>query len=204
MTINVAQIVLASSSSYRKKQLSQLGLTFRDQAPNCDESPLIGESAQHLAQRLSREKAHSLAHNYPQHIIIGSDQTAECSGEILGKALSEEKAIEQLQLCNGKLVTFFSGIAVLNSNSGKLLEETVATHVHFRQLTHAQIEYYVRFDNPIYCAGSFKCESLGIALFSKIESEDPSALIGLPLIKLSEMLTAVGVDVLQPAELKNQ
>lgn len=200
MTTNVAQIILASSSSYRKKQLEQLGLAFCVQAPNCDESPLIGESAQHLAQRLSREKAHSLAHDYPQHIIIGGDQTAECRGEILGKPITEEKAIEQLHACNGKLVTFYSGVAILDSHSGELIEETVATHVHFRQLTHAQIEYYVKVDQPIYCAGSFKCESLGIALFSKIESDDPSALIGLPLIKLSEMLGVMGVDVLQSAQ----
>ncbi|VUD56579.1 Maf-like protein YceF [Thalassocella blandensis] len=197
MSGNTTPILLASSSEYRKKQLFQLGLPFESASPHCDERALAGETPKDLALRLSREKAHSLASEYPSHIIIGSDQTAACNGVLLGKPLTEDNAIAQLAMCRGQTVEFFSGICALNTSTGRELADTIRTSVKFRNLSDAQIRAYIQREQPLYCAGSFKCESLGISLFESINSEDPSALIGLPLIRLNHFLIDFGIDVLR-------
>lgn len=196
MTGFLTPVLLASSSEYRKKQLSQLNIAFESAAPNCNETPLPGEHPRDLAMRLSRAKAQSMTAAHPGHIIIGSDQTAGVEDQTLGKPLSSEKAIEQLRLCRGQTATFYSGLCVLDTTQDKELTAVIETLVSFRHLTDSQIIAYIEKDKPLYCAGSFKCESLGISLFEKIESEDPSALIGLPLIRLTHFLMQLGVDVL--------
>ncbi len=189
-------IVLASSSQFRKKQLEQLNLPFISISPKVDETPLSNEIPRDLALRLSKEKALSLQQEYHNHVIIGADQTAEIEGQTLGKPLTLENAVKQLRLCQGKEVIFYSGVCVLDSAKNKVTVDTVETRVRFRDLSTQQIQHYVTTDQPLYCAGSFKCESLGISLFSKIESIDPSALVGLPLIRLNQMLFDAGIDVL--------
>lgn len=199
MTEKSSSLVLASTSEYRKQQLQQLRIPFTACAPSCDETPQNGESADELAQRLSLAKARSLKQGYSSHLIIGGDQTAQCKGRILGKPLSKEKALEQLLWCSASQVTFYSGLALVNSATHHEQVATIKTHVHFRTLNEQQIQRYIELDNPLYCAGSFKCEGLGISLFEKIESDDPSALIGLPLIALCNMLKEENFDVLEYA-----
>ena len=188
-------IILASSSVHRKTQLSQLGVQHTSIAPDIDETNVSNLPAKELAIDLAKKKAEKVAELH-QGIIISGDQTAEIDNRILGKPGSVEGAIAQLNSCSGKDVIFYSALSVCNTTTGTYLNDVIETRVTFRKLTNQQISAYVAIDNPISCAGSFKSESLGIALFEKICSQDPSALIGLPLITLTNMLASQGVEVL--------
>jgi MAF protein len=188
------QLVLASTSPFRKQLLERLGLPFTTASPHTDETPLPGEAPQQLVARLARSKAEDVAHAYADALVIGSDQTAVIDGVILNKPGSHENAARQLRLCSGKIVTFYTGLCLLNARSGNRQVDVVPFQVQFRALTDAQIENYLRREQPYNCAGSFKSEGLGIALFERMIGDDPTALIGLPLIRLTRMLEAEGLS----------
>jgi septum formation protein len=190
------QLVLASTSPFRKQLLQKLGLEFVTDSPDIDESRLEGETAEQLVARLAEEKAKAVAERQPQSLIIGSDQVAVIDGEILGKPGSHDKAIAQLKAASGRRVTFLTALCLYNSDSGDSQVEVVPFGVVFRELSESQIENYLRAEQPYNCAGSFKSEALGIALFERLEGEDPNTLIGLPLIRLVRMLEAEGVRVI--------
>ncbi|MCU2509240.1 Maf-like protein [Enterobacter hormaechei subsp. hoffmannii] len=181
-------LVLASTSPYRRMLLEKLGIPFECAAPEVDETPQPGESPRHLVTRLAKEKAQSLAVRYPAHLIIGSDQVCVLDGEITGKPHTEENACQQLLRARGSIVTFYTGLALYNSASGHLQTECEPFDVHFRHLNEEEIMDYVRRERPLNCAGSFKSEGLGIALFDKLDGRDPNTLVGLPLIALCQML----------------
>ncbi|MCU6326167.1 Maf-like protein [Enterobacter quasiroggenkampii] len=181
-------LVLASTSPYRRMLLEKLGIPFECAAPEVDETPQPGESPRHLVTRLAKEKAQSLATRYPSHLIIGSDQVCVLDGEITGKPHTEENACQQLLRARGTFVTFYTGLALYNSASGHLQTECEPFDVHFRHLSEQEIMDYVRRERPLNCAGSFKSEGLGIALFDKLDGRDPNTLVGLPLIALCQML----------------
>ncbi|QJQ14172.1 Maf family protein [Enterobacter hormaechei] len=181
-------LVLASTSPYRRMLLEKLGIPFECAAPEVDETPQPGESPRHLVTRLAKEKAQSLAVRYPAHLIIGSDQVCVLDGEITGKPHTEENACQQLLRARGGIVTFYTGTALYNSASGHLQTECEPFDVHFRHLSEQEIMDYVRRERPLNCAGSFKSEGLGIALFDKLDGRDPNTLVGLPLIALCQML----------------
>lgn len=189
-------IVLASGSHYRAELLGKLRLYFISCSSNIDESSHDGESAAELTTRLSEAKANALRADYPRHLIIGSDQVAVCGSQFLNKPGNREQAIRQLQAQSGQIVKFYTGISVLDSASGHCLSDIDICSVHFKTLNDRQIEHYVDLEQPFDCAGSFKSEGLGIALFSRIEGNDPNALIGLPLIKLIALLERFGVNIL--------
>lgn len=189
-------IVLASGSRYRAELLRKLNLDFISCSSNIDESARDGESAAELAIRLSKAKAAALSADYPNHLIIGSDQVAVCGSQFLNKPGNREQAIRQLKAQSGQIVQFYTGISVFDSASGHCLTDIDICSVHFRTLSDRQIESYVDLEQPFDCAGSFKSEGLGIALFSRIEGDDPNALIGLPLIKLIALLEEFGVNIL--------
>ncbi|WP_252176205.1 nucleoside triphosphate pyrophosphatase [Endozoicomonas sp. 4G] len=191
-------IILASSSPYRKSLLEKLRLPFQCCSPDIDETPLAGESAEELTQRLSREKALALKTQYPEHLIIASDQAAQLNETILGKPGTIQQAIKQLSDCNGQSVTFYTSLCLLNTQTSQYQVDTVPYTVHFRTLKRIEIENYVKLERPLDCAGSFKCEGLGISLFSKMEGDDPNSLIGLPLVRLNHMLMNEGVNPLLP------
>ena len=182
------QLVLASTSSYRQTLLEKLQLPFVTAAPQTDESPLAGETASALVQRLASAKAQTLAGRFPQHLIIGSDQVCVIDDLIVGKPHNYANAMKQLQQASGQCVTFYTGLALLNTatNSINCLCETF--DVYFRALSEAEIDGYLTREQPWNCAGSFKSEGLGIALFEKLEGRDPNTLVGLPLIALCQML----------------
>ncbi|MFE4108729.1 Maf family protein [Kosakonia sp. YIM B13611] len=184
----MSQIILASTSPYRRALLDKIGLPFECAAPQTDETPHAGESPRHLVLRLAQEKAQSLAQKYPQHLIIGSDQVCVLDGEITGKPHTEENARQQLMKASGNIVTFYTGLALFNSATGHLQTECEPFDVHFRHLSEQEIDDYVRKERPLNCAGSFKSEGLGIALFERLEGRDPNTLVGLPLIALCQML----------------
>lgn len=188
------RLILASSSPYRRDLLKQLGLTCECVPPDLDETPDATEAASALARRLAEAKANHILHRHPDSLIIGSDQTADLEGTILGKPNDVERAVAQLRACSGKTVRFYSAVAVLSARMRQV--DVVCTEVRFRSLTESQIYTYIKKEEPLDCAGSFKCEGLGIALFEAIQSPDPSALIGLPLISLTRMLLAEQIDVL--------
>lgn len=189
-------ILLASSSIFRQELLAKLGLPFSVASPDVDESPKPEESPEQLCQRLAVEKAQALATQYPGHLIIGSDQVALLEGTKLGKPGTAANAIQQLRSASGKAVNFYTSVCLLEAESGRFLLDMDKTVAHFRTLSDGQIEQYVKKDNPTQCAGGFKSESLGIALLEKLETEDPNALVGLPLIRLIRMLENFGVAVL--------
>ncbi len=189
-------IVLGSSSPYRRALLQKLGLEFQCASPDIDETPHPGEAPEDLVARLAREKAVAIAQRHPRALIIASDQVALLEGEILGKPGGHEEATRQLRNCSGKVVTFLTSLALLNSASQTMQLEVVPYSVHFRQLGETQIEHYLRAEQPYNCAGSFKSEGLGIALFEKLEGDDPNTLIGLPLIRLVKMFEQEGVYVI--------
>lgn len=168
--------------------LEKLGIPFECAAPEVDETPQPGESPRHLVTRLAKGKAQSLAVRYPAHLIIGSDQVCVLDGEITGKPHTEENAYQQLLRARGSIVTFYTGLALYNSASGHLQTECEPFDVHFRHLSEEEIMDYVRRERPLNCAGSFKSEGLGIALFDKLDGRDPNTLVGLPLIALCQML----------------
>ena len=190
-------IVLASTSPFRRALLEKLTLPFITDAPETDEAPLAGETAIQLVQRLAHAKAEALAMRYPSHLIIGSDQVCVLNGVITGKPHTRENAIAQLVQASGNIITFYTGLALLNSASGKAQILCEPFHVHFRTLSAEEIEAYVDKEQPLNCAGSFKSEGLGITLFERLEGRDPNTLVGLPLIALCEMLRNEGVTPLQ-------
>ena len=188
-------LILASGSPYRKVLLERLRLPFSVDSPDLDESPGPGEQPAALAVRLAREKALAVAARRPGAIVIGSDQVASLDGEMLRKPGTAELAVDQLKACSGRKVGFDTGVCVVEPN-GRTRTDCVAVTVHFRSLSDAEIRRYVALDRPLDCAGSFKWESLGITLFERLETDDPTALEGLPLIALSRMLRDAGLDVL--------
>ncbi|EKG31019.1 Maf family protein [Pseudomonas avellanae] len=188
-------LLLASSSPYRRELLTRLRLPFTCKSPDIDESHRPGEAAHDLVQRLAREKAQALAGEYPGHLIIGSDQVAVLDGQILGKPHTFERALEQLTAASGTRVTFLTGLALLNSSTGECQVDCVPFTVHMRELDQASIERYLRAEEPYDCAGSFKAEGLGVSLFRSTEGADATSLIGLPLIRLVDMLIKEGVSV---------
>lgn len=194
--ITVTTLILASSSPHRKQLLERLGLPFSCFSPNVDEAPLPGESPPELAKRLAQLKASAAQQHHPQALIIGSDQVACCDGVILNKPGTAAKAQEQLRLCSSKTVRFHTGLCVLNGIKQRQYLQEVPYQVVFRPLSEAHIKRYIEKDCPLDCAGSFKSESLGISLFQSMHGEDPTALIGLPLITLTRILAAEGMDPL--------
>lgn len=190
------KLVLASSSRYRAQLLARLGLPFTTQAADLDERPGAGESARGLVERLSREKAERVARDQPGALVIGSDQCALCDGRILGKPGAASRAREQLAMLSGNPVEFLTGLCLLDARSGTAQTTVALTTVRFRTLSAAQIADYVAREQPFDCAGAFKSEALGIALFEAIEGDDPNALVGLPLIALCSMLDRAGLPVL--------
>ncbi|MFC6979499.1 Maf family protein [Microbulbifer taiwanensis] len=185
---------------YRRALLEQLRIPFECESPHIDEEALPGETPRQLALRLARQKACALALRHPDALIIGSDQVAECDGQALGKPGSCERAMAQLRACRGRQVHFHTGISLLDAASGIQRTEAETFSVHFRQLSESQIQRYVELELPLDCAGSFKVEGLGIALFEKMEGSDMNSLIGLPLIRLVTMLQEFGIDPLAPME----
>lgn len=193
------RIVLASTSVYRRQLLSRLALDFQSVAPSADETVQAGESADALVRRLARSKAASVRSRFADALIVGSDQAAVLDGRILGKPGTRAANIEQLQECVGRRVVFLTGLCVLDARGGRDTTTVVRVTVSFRDLSSAQIAAYVDAERAHDCAGGFRCEGLGIGLFKSIESDDPTALIGLPMISLVEMFYAYGVDVLVEA-----
>jgi MAF protein len=185
-------IVLASTSPFRKELLQRIGIDFETAAPDIDESPLPGETPENLVKRLSEAKARVIGKTRAG-LIIGSDQVASVGDEILGKPGTHENAVAQLRKLSGKLITFQTGLCLLNSASNQAQVDITPFRVQFRELDAQQIERYLQADQPYNCAGSFKSEGLGITLFERMEGEDPTALIGLPLIRLTDMLRQAGV-----------
>ncbi|MFC1356725.1 MAG: septum formation inhibitor Maf [gamma proteobacterium symbiont of Phacoides pectinatus] len=188
-------LVLGSTSPFRREILAKLGLAFRTAAPEIDESRRVGESPRELVSRLALEKARAVADAHPRSLVIGSDQVACNSGEILGKPGDRTSAIAQLSNASGRVVSFYTGLCLLNTASGRSQVVCDPFHVHFRQLSMEQIERYLDIEQPYNCAGSFKSEGLGISLFTRLEGDDPNSLIGLPLIRLIEMLEAEGIHL---------
>jgi MAF protein len=193
----VKTLILASTSPFRKTLLEKLNLPFDCAKPNIDETALIGETAIELVERLAVEKAQAVAHEFPNALIIGSDQVALSQGKILGKPHNFENGLKQLTSFSGKAVEFHTGLCVFDSSTGKTLSLVERFTVHFKQLTEQEITAYLNAEQPYNCAGSFKSEGLGICLFEKLAGDDPNTLIGLPLIRLVSMLNEQGLDVLQ-------
>ena len=193
--MNTLQLVLASTSIYRSELLSRLGMPFQTASPDVDETPLPGESAKQTSLRLSRIKAQAVTAKFPNALIIGSDQVALLDEAQLGKPLTHENAVKQLRAMRGRTVTFYTALSLFNSQSGNIQTEVAVNHVTYRQLSDEQIERYLRKEQPYHCAGSAKSEGLGVALISKLEGDDPNALIGLPLIHLVSMLQKEGVEI---------
>ncbi|RBP84618.1 septum formation inhibitor Maf [Marinomonas rhizomae] len=193
-------LILGSSSPYRKALLERLKIPFECHSPNIDETPLPQESAVDLVKRLSIAKAHAVglerqkSNQESDGIIITSDQVAVLNDKILGKPHTEENAIKQLASFSGKKVSFLTGLCVFSQKEQTYQYTLNEYHVHFRQLTIKEITKYVSIEQPLDCAGSFKCEGLGICLFEKMEGNDPNSLIGLPLISLSHLLRKIGVS----------
>ncbi|WP_422580488.1 Maf family protein [Pseudomonas sp.] len=188
-------LVLASSSPYRRELLSRLRLPFTWSAPQIDETRQPNEDADALVRRLSLEKAQALRATHPQHLIIGSDQVAVLGTQILGKPHTLERACEQLLAASGNSVTFLTGLTLLNSATGQQQTDCVPFTVHLRPLSEAQIMRYLSAEQPFDCAGSFKAEGLGISLFRRTAGSDSNSLIGLPLIRLVDMLQTCGVEI---------
>lgn len=197
----MSQIVLASTSPYRKNLLSKLGLPFQCANPDIDETPRPEENASALVERLAREKAQALAIAYPSHLIIGGDQVCVLNDVITGKPLTPEKAAQQLRQASGACVSFYTGLALLNSANGAMQSLVEPFEVHFRVLSEEDIAAYLVREQPWNCAGSFKSEGLGISLFDKLSGRDPNTLVGLPLIALCEMLRHEGINPLTLAGL---
>ena len=190
------QLVLASTSPYRRELLGRLGLPFETANPGSDETALRNETPEATALRLSEAKARAVAVHYPEALIIGSDQVAYLDGQIFGKPGNHEKAFEQLKKMRGRTVNFFTGLCLLNAKTGKVHLRGVPTLVTFRKVSDDEIENYLRKEQPYNCAGSAKSEGLGIAVIAKMEGEDPNALIGLPLIALCELLRIENVNII--------
>ena len=191
-------LVLGSTSHYRRELLSRLGLPFVVAAPEVDETPLPGEAPAETALRLALVKARAVAARYADALVIGSDQVADCEGVAVGKPGSHAAAIAQLRALSGRTVVFHTGVALVDAASGRGACVRVDVASTFRTLTDADIVAYLDREQPYDCAGSVRSEGAGIALFERVQSDDPTALIGLPLIALCRLLRAEGIDVLAP------
>ena len=190
-------LILASTSRYRRELLERLRIPFQALAPDTDETPLPGEAPAALAERLALAKAHALAARFPDAVVIGADQVADVDGVAIGKPGNHERAVEQLRAMSGRAIVFHTALAVVRAATGFAEVRRVPVTVRFRPLADAEIEFYLRTEQPYDCAGSAKCETLGIALLDAIESDDPTALIGLPLIQTCALLRAAGLAPLQ-------
>ena len=191
------QLILGSTSPFRRELLHKLGISFDTAAPDIDELPEPLEQPEALVQRLARLKAIAVAESYPNALIIGSDQVATIGGMILGKPGSHEKAVQQLTLASGKKVTLYTGLCLLNSATENTQVSCESFTVYFRDLDSEEINNYLLREKPYNCAGSFKSEGLGITLFRKMQGDDPNSLIGLPLIRLVDMLKNEGLEPLK-------
>lgn len=189
-------LVLASTSPYRRELLSRLRVPFEVRAPGIDESALAGEAPRDTALRLAKQKAHTVASSCPGALVIASDQVAALDGESIGKPGNHERAVAQLNAMSGRCVTFHTALAVLNTANGALQLAEIPTAVYFRRCSQDEIERYLAAERPYDCTGSAKIEGLGIALVERMSSEDPTALIGLPLMQLVTMLKNEGVRLL--------
>jgi septum formation protein len=187
--------VLASGSVYRRELLGRLQIPFLAAAPDVDETPLPGENALQTSWRLSRVKALAAAASHPDALIIGSDQVALLDGQQMGKPLTRENAVLQLRAMRGRCVTFYTALTLLDAPTGGMQTGVAENRVHFRSYSDGEIESYLDKEQPYHCAGSAKCEGLGIALIQRMEGDDPNALIGLPLILLVDMLKNRGVSI---------
>jgi septum formation protein len=190
------KLILASSSPYRRELLERLKIPFEVSAPDVDETPRSGETPSAMVERLSIEKAQKIAGGRPGTLVIGSDQVAVYNGAIVGKPHSHDKAVEQLRSASGKAVTLYTGLALVNADTRRIQIEVIPYRVTFRTLSDAQIESYLRKEQPYSCAGSVRSEGLGIALLEKFEGDDPNTLIGLPLIRLVRMLENEGIKII--------
>ena len=193
----MSQIILASTSRYRRELLSRLRLPFTTRSPDVREDALEGEAPETMAARLALAKARSIT--APAGIVIGSDHVASLDGRLLRKPGTVDAAVDQLRAAQGRAVLFHTAVAVVATDSGETLQHVDRTEVRFRTLDRAALERYVRLESPLDCAGSFKSEGLGVALFERISSEDPTALVGLPLIFVAAALRRLGADPLHPS-----
>ena len=189
-------LVLGSTSRYRRELLSRLGLPFEVDSPNVDETPHPGEAPAALAQRLALAKARAVAQRHPQAVVIGSDQVADLQGEPLGKPGNHERAVAQLRRMRGQVVVFQTALSVVCLDTGFEASELAPVRVRFRALSDEAIEAYLRAEQPYDCAGSAKSEGLGIALLDAIDNDDPTALVGLPLIRTCQLLRRAGLPLL--------
>jgi MAF protein len=189
-------LILGSTSPYRRELMQRLQTPFTTAAPDIDETRRMGENARDMVLRLSLEKAQAVAAQHPDALIIGSDQCAVLHEQVIGKPGSHENAVKQLQNSSGQTVAFLTGLCLYDSRDGSYQLDVVPFEVDFRALTDGEIDRYLRKDQPYNCAGSFRSESLGITLFKRMHGDDPTALMGLPLIRLSQMLQQAGVDLL--------
>ncbi|MES3002442.1 MAG: Maf family nucleotide pyrophosphatase [Pseudomonadota bacterium] len=190
-------LVLGSTSLYRRELLERLRIPFEVAGPGVDETPLAGERPVELARRLALAKAHAVARLHPTAVVIGSDQVADLDGEPLGKPGNHANAVAQLRKMRGRTVIFHTAVAVVCAETGFAAQELAPVEVKFRDLTDAEIEDYLLIEQPYDCAGSARSEGLGIALLDSIMSDDPTALIGLPLIRTCRMLRAAGIGVIR-------
>jgi septum formation protein len=189
-------LILGSTSRYRRELLERLRLPFTVCSPEVDETPQAGELPADLATRLALAKAQAVARQFPLAVVIGSDQVADLNGQAIGKPGTHERAVEQLRAMSGKSVVFQTAVAVVCAASGFTMQGLAPVRVRFRTLSDAEIERYLLAEKPYDCAGSAKSETLGIALLDAIESDDPTALVGLPLIRTCHMLREAGIDPL--------
>ena len=196
MQQSATQLILASSSIYRRELLARLNIPFTTISPDIDETPLTGELPQQTALRLAQLKARKVSLTYPNALVIGCDQVATLDNIQMGKPGTHENAVKQLQHMRGREVIFHSALCLYDAAPDHMQAEVVPYHVTFKQLSDAQIERYLTLEKPYDCAGSAKSEGLGIAIIEKMVGEDPNALVGLPLIKLIRMLENVGVNVI--------
>jgi septum formation protein len=193
--VTAKRLVLGSTSRYRAELLRRLGLEFESRAPGTEENERVGEAPAMRATRLATAKATDAGAGLTDALVIGSDQVAELDGVLLEKPGSMERAREQLTACSGRSVHFHTALCVFDTSNGQLRSHLDLTRVHFRRLDDAEVRRYIEREQPLDCAGSFKCEGLGISLFERIENNDPTALIGLPLIALAQLLRDAGVNV---------
>lgn len=196
MLLSPPALILGSTSRYRRELLERLRIPFSVQSPEVDETPLPGEAPAALAPRLALAKAKAVAALHPNAVVIGSDQVADLEGQPIGKPGTHERAIEQLRAMRGKQIVFQTAVAVVCQSRGFAAQALAPVVVRFRDLSDAEIETYLRAEEPYDCAGSAKSEGLGISLLSAIESDDPTALIGLPLIRTCELLRQAGINPL--------
>lgn len=189
-------LILASTSTYRRSLLQRLQIPFRALPPQVEETALENEAPEQLVARLALAKARAVSAIHPDALVIGSDQVATLDGQAIGKPGNHERAATQLRACSGREVQFLTGLAVVCENNGFEELHVESFMVYFRELSDSQIENYLRREQPYDCAGSFKCEGLGIALFSSLSGDDPTALEGLPLISLVNILNSAGINPL--------